>query len=81
MASPYADGEMLPGMLVFGRDGVALGRVKTVRDHDFLLDRLMARDVYVPFSAVLMVGSEVVTLRIDGHDVDRMGWEQPPVVA
>src|SRR5207244_13557774 len=41
------------GMEVMSIDGEPVGKVKEVRANDFLLDRPLARDLYVPYSSVL----------------------------
>lgn len=79
---PTAPGRRVTaGMLVVGADGRLLGRVKTVRSDDFLLDRELARDIYVPLSAVELVGPDLVSLNVPSYDVDQLGWEQPPPIA
>jgi hypothetical protein len=71
------------GMEVVGSDGESVGLVKEVRAQDFLLDRVMRRDLYVPFSAVDRVITDVVpervVLTIRGADVAVMDWESPPL--
>jgi len=52
-ASSPGQGQIEIGMDVVSVDGQPLGRVKEVRGSDFLLDRPMARDMYVPFNAIL----------------------------
>lgn len=66
-------------MEVAGSDAVALGRVKEVRDGDFLLDRSMQRDIYVPFAAVQEVTGGRVVLTIPARQVATMGWPHPPL--
>ena len=65
------------GMNVVGTDGERIGQVKEVRGSDFLIDRPMARDVYVPFSACRTVSSNRVVLTIRADEVDNMGWANP----
>jgi uncharacterized protein (TIGR02271 family) len=78
-------GGRLPGnmlaqdMEVVGSDGESVGRVKEVREGDFLVDRPSARDVYVPMDAVTEVANDRVTLNVQGHEVDDMGWPRPSV--
>lgn len=64
------------GMEVIGRDGENVGEVKEVRSHDFLVDRSMARDIYVPFSAC-QVTSGQIRLNVRADEVDNQGWEMP----
>jgi hypothetical protein len=65
---------------VFDADGDAVGTVKELRDNDFLLDRPLARDLYVPLSAVRSVTSDRVMLSVRDDDFDAQGWETPPIV-
>ena len=64
------------GMEVIGPDGRRIGKVKEVRQDDILVDREMARDIFVPHSAVSMVG-ELVMLTVAADAVDTQGWEKP----
>jgi len=67
------------GMDVVSPAGESIGTVKEVRTHDFLLDRSMRRDVYVPFSAIREVGGRTVVLSVAGSDVDDQGWGAAPL--
>jgi hypothetical protein len=75
--------EVRVGMEVVGFDGESVGLVKEVRANDFLLDRVMRRDLYVPLSAVervvLDVVPEQVVLNVRGADVAVADWESPPL--
>jgi osmotically-inducible protein OsmY len=71
-------GRMHAGMNVYGRDGGFLGRVKLVREQDFLLDRPMARDYYVPFSAVRRTNGDIM-LWITRDEIHTQHWEKPPL--
>ncbi|MCA1645328.1 MAG: DUF2171 domain-containing protein [Chloroflexi bacterium] len=74
------------GMDVMSIDGHPVGKVKEVRSADFLLDRPLARDLYVPFSSVLAAedygGSyrrgptepTQVVLEVNESDIDSQGW-------
>ena len=73
------------GMEVASLDGQSLGRVKEIQEGEFLLDRPMARDLWVPFSAVLAtedytgnvrgpVQPTSVVLEVSSAHVDRQGW-------
>ncbi len=73
--------QVTTGMDVVGADGDRVGSVKAVRDTDFLVDRSMRRDVYVPFDAVRDVSGNVVTLNVTADQVDNMGWQSPPISA
>jgi hypothetical protein len=74
------------GMDVMSIDGHPLGKVKEVRPADFLLDRPLARDLYVPYSFVLAAEdyggtfrrgrtepTEVLLSVSEGH-LDNQGW-------
>jgi|SRR5579859_5560752 len=75
------------GMDVMSIDGVPVGKVKEVRAEDFLLDRPLARDLYVPFSFVLAaedyggtfrrgpVEETEVVLSVSGSHLDNQGWQ------
>ena|SRR5947208_934985 len=74
------------GMDVMSVNGRHVGKVKEVRAEDFLLDRPLARDLYVPYTSVLAAEdyggtfrrgrvppTEVVLSVADGH-LDDQGW-------
>jgi hypothetical protein len=67
------------GMAAVASDGEQVGTVKEVRDRDFLLDRPMRRDVYVPFDYIRDVSSDRLTLSVRSGDIDEMNWERPPL--
>jgi hypothetical protein len=79
--------QVRPGMDVDGVDGEPVGVVKAVRLSDFLVDRPLARDVYVPIDAVQAVVGETATeagrarviLTVAAGRVDDMGWPAPPL--
>jgi hypothetical protein len=98
--TPHEDGEILKanqagpsqievGMEVVSLDGEPIGRVKEVRKDDFLVDRPMARDVYVPFGFVLAeeAGEEPlrggpteplnVILTVTGAEINSQNWRHP----
>jgi hypothetical protein len=62
---------------VFDAFGEPAGRVKAVRDRDFLLGRPLARDVYVPFSAIRWPGESSLRIDVTNAEIDAMGWERP----
>jgi hypothetical protein len=76
---------ILVGMDVVGRDGEGVGTVKEVRTSDILVDRPLARDVYVPLEAVQAIVDATasdsvdprVVLTIRADSVDDMGWPHP----
>jgi hypothetical protein len=76
--------EIKIGMEVKSLDGQSIGHVKATVKDEFLLDRPMARDLWVPFSAVLAtedysavhgpVQPTSVVLEVSSAHVDRQGW-------
>ena len=73
------------GMDVSTIDGQRIGTVKEVRDTEFLLNRPLARDLWVPFAVVLAtedysgnfrgpVQPTEVVLEVSGAHVDSQGW-------
>jgi hypothetical protein len=66
-----------PGMEVVGSDGKLVGRVKEAGTNTFLVDRPLARDVYVPYEACRSVEPGRVWLQYPATDVDQMGWGKP----
>ncbi len=73
------------GMDVLGSDGVKVGTVKQIRDYDILVNRPLARDIHVPFSAIDnvvpsgaidKVAHEKVLLNIPADQVDKENWPQ-----
>jgi len=85
-SSPGPD-QIQAGMDVVSIDGEHIGKVKEVREADFLVDRPLARDLWVPFTSVVEAGehggtfrrgprqpSEVV-LAVSHNHVDNQGWQ------
>jgi hypothetical protein len=68
------------GMQVVGKDEGNIGEVKEVRQNDFLVDRPMARDVYVPFKACEHVTENRIRLNIHSDDVNDQGWPNPELI-
>ncbi len=68
------------GMDVIGRNGEAIGQVKEVRSYDFLVDRPMARDIYVPFDACQSTDNGKIRLNIRAGDVDNQNWPMPELL-
>jgi hypothetical protein len=85
-SSPGRD-QIHAGMDVVSIDGEHIGKVKEVRDIDFLVDRPLARDLWVPFSSVLEAGEHGGTFRrgptqpsevmlgVSAAHVDDQGWQ------
>jgi hypothetical protein len=75
------------GMDVMSINGHAVGKVKEVRADDFLLDRPLARDLYVPFSFVMAAedyggtfrrgptAPTEVVLSVSEEHIDNQGWQ------
>jgi hypothetical protein len=72
-------GDVIEGMDVMSSDNEALGKVREARATHFLLDRPMARDVWVPNNAIADVNSDRVYLSV--ASVDDHGWENPPLMS
>jgi hypothetical protein len=75
----WSDRDVRVGMEVIGRDGEHVGEVKEVRANDFLVDRPMARDVYVPFSACQTTRGQI-RLNVRADEVDQQNWEMPDLI-
>ena len=84
-ASGPGAGQVRVGMDVKSIDGERIGRVKEVQGREFLVDRPMARDLWVPFEAVLAtedytanyrgpVQATDVVLSVSAAHIDRQGW-------
>jgi hypothetical protein len=69
-------GTLRLGMDVVGKNGNMIGSVKQIRDNDFLVDRSMARDIFVPFSACTKIDNQV-HLSVTADKVDNQGWQEP----
>ncbi len=72
-------GQIFTGMEVDGSQGKFAGTVKEIRDNDFLLDRSMDRDVFVPFSAIQKIQDQKIFLNLPEDQVDDQGWQEPAV--
>ncbi len=72
------------GMEVIARDGQPIGKVKEIRGDEFLLDRPLARDLWVPLNAVLATEDyqgrrgpgqpTKVVLSVSDARIDSQGW-------
>jgi hypothetical protein len=71
------DKKVMAGLHVQGADGASVGQIKEVRQDDFLVDRHMQHDIYIPFDAVKDVSGNQVLLDISANQVDNMGWPTP----
>lgn len=70
--------DIATGMEARNSNDEFVGGVSEVRATHFLLDRPMARDIWVPHSAVLEVVGDKVLLNVS--DVNDQGWEHPPLI-
>lgn len=78
--------QITAGLDVVSIDGEHIGKVKEVGASEFLLDRPLARDLWVPFTAVVEAGEHggsfrrgptqptEVVLSTSAGDVDHQGW-------
>jgi hypothetical protein len=64
------------GMDVLGAEKERVGQVKEVRTSDFLVERSLQRDVYVPFAAIRDVTGNQVVLTVMSNHVDAIKWPQ-----
>lgn len=62
------------GMDVVTVDEELLGKVKEQRPTDFLVDRSMKRDLYVPLGSVTAVESDRVLLGVTSAQMDDLDW-------
>ncbi len=86
-----AAGQIRAGMMVVGSDGEIVGKVKQARKNDFLLDRELQTDLFVPNDAVRNVIGDEVILAVPRHEVSHLkertapgkgeteGWKTPPL--
>jgi hypothetical protein len=59
--------------------GSMIGIVKEVRTADFLVNRRLLRDLYVPVDAIYVVMDDALILNVRVASLDRMGWQRPPL--
>jgi hypothetical protein len=74
------------GMDVMSMDGEHVGKVKAIHSDEFLVDRRMARDLWIPFSALFSVQDynsnfrrgpaeeASVVLEVTHANIDHQGW-------
>jgi len=70
--------DIVEGMEARDSNNEFVGGVSVVRPTHFLLDRPMARDVWVPYSAVVEIIEDRVMLSV--ADLNDMRWENPPLL-
>ena len=68
------------GLRVLTSDGADLGTVKQIEAERFLIDRSLARDMWMPATYVDHVGGDAVILQLTEREVGTMAWEHPPLV-
>jgi hypothetical protein len=68
------------GVEVFSSDGERIGKVKEVRQQDFLLDRPMARDLYVPLDAIDLAAADRVILNLPSNELGERNWPEAPLI-
>jgi hypothetical protein len=64
-----------------GVDGERVGQVKEVRGDEFLVQRVLGRDVYVPFDACQEISETQVILKVTANMVDSQGWTYPELLS
>ncbi|HEV7664425.1 MAG TPA: hypothetical protein VGQ62_12875 [Chloroflexota bacterium] len=85
-ANTVGRGQIEIGMDVTGIDGERIGKVKEVRETEFLVDRPLARDLWVPYESIMAAEGHGdgfrgavpnptdVVLSISAAHVDAQGW-------
>jgi hypothetical protein len=69
-----------PGAHVYDAFGEPAGRVRAVRQRDFLLARPLGRDVYVPLTAIRSSSPSGLRLAEPNARLGRLGWERPKLL-
>jgi osmotically-inducible protein OsmY len=67
-------------MGVVAANGDELGSVKEVRANDFLLDRPMHRDIYVPFNLIRSATNDNIFLSVASDELARMDLDSAPLL-
>ena len=52
---------------------------KEVRHSDFLVDRPLARDVYIPYEACRSLTGNRVVVNVKANEVNHQGWANPEI--
>lgn len=74
------DGSQLhEGMRVLGMDHHPVGKIKLVRQGDFLVDRPLQPDVYVPFRLVESIEGDEVILNTEAELLDKGDTDRFPM--
>lgn len=69
------------GMYVVALDGEPVGKIKEIHDDNFLVDRPLKTDIYVPMTDVERVVSaeQIVVLKMEKWEVDSTRFDIPPL--
>jgi hypothetical protein len=67
------------GMVVLGSDRESVGLVKAVHPTEFLLDRELQRDIYLPLQLVDRVANKLVILSMTADEVNTREWPRAPL--
>jgi hypothetical protein len=70
-----SDSCILEGMNVADHQGKTLGQIKEMRFRDFILNRRLRPDLYVPLDAIEKVAKEI-QLKINEEEIENMGWRK-----
>lgn len=73
-SAPFTRDQVHRGMGVVDSHADPIGTIVEIRGDDFLVDRPLARSVYVPFDVIRGVSRAHVALQIPASQVDNMGW-------
>ena len=79
MASEQEHPQLHVGMDVIAMNGERVGRIKEIKEHDFLVDRPKRRDLYLPFSTIERVEDNQVILRMTEFELNYIASESPPI--
>jgi hypothetical protein len=65
------------GMDVLDSEGKKVGKVKTIRQTDFLISRLLARSYYVPYFECSLEEDHVRLNKVKASEINDQGWAFP----
>lgn len=63
------------GERVVGSMGGEIGTIKDIHDDDFVINRVNASQVHVPYTAILDTTDDQVRLNITANQIDRQNWQ------
>ncbi|OPY68543.1 MAG: hypothetical protein A4E57_01723 [Syntrophorhabdaceae bacterium PtaU1.Bin034] len=66
---------ILEGMEVADHQGKSIGQIKEMYFNEFLLNRRLKADLYVPLNAIEKVAKEI-QLKINEEEIENMGWRK-----